>query len=100
MDRGIDYSELIEFLSGTDLNIICMETSGRRIYEEITASDFNAPERVHYAQHLDEAVKLASEITPEGSSCVLSPASASYGIFKNFEERGDAFKKLVSELNI
>ena len=55
-------------------------------------------ERVHYAEHLDEAVKLAAEITPEGMSCVMSPAAASYGIFKNFEERGDAFKALVNEL--
>ena len=47
---------------------------------------------------LDEAVKLAAEITPEGMSCVMSPAAASYGIFKNFEERGDAFKALVSAL--
>lgn len=98
MDRGIDYTELIEFLSGFDVNVICMETSGRRIFDTIQDSDFSAPERVRYAAHLDEAVKLAAEITPAGKSCVMSPAAASYGIFKNFEERGDAFKKLVSSL--
>ena len=99
MDRGIDYSDLVDFLSHFTVNVICMETSGKRVYDMIqSAGNFTSPERVHYAQHLDEAVKLASEITPEGKSCVLSPAAASYGIFKNFEERGDAFKKLVSEL--
>lgn len=98
MDRGIDYTELIEFLSDFQVNIICMETSGKRIFEEIKLSDFDAPERVCYAEHLEDAVKLAAEITPTGKSCVLSPAAASYGIFKNFEERGDVFKKLVSEL--
>lgn len=98
MDRGIDYSELISFLSETDINVICMEFSGKRIFDEIAARDFKNPERVRYVQHIDEAVKLASEITVEGQSCILSPASASYGIFKNFEERGDAFKALVKEL--
>ncbi|MBO5104565.1 MAG: UDP-N-acetylmuramoyl-L-alanine--D-glutamate ligase [Ruminococcus sp.] len=98
MDRGIDYTSLVDFLNESDVNVICMETSGKRIFDMIKSTDFKNPERVHYVQHLDDAVKLAHEITPSGTSCVLSPASASYGIFKNFEERGDAFKKLVSEL--
>lgn len=99
MDRGIDYAPLVDFLAEFDIRVICIETSGRRVYDMILARDgFKNKERVHYAEHLDEAVKLAAEITPEGMSCVMSPAAASYGIFKNFEERGDAFKKLVTEL--
>lgn len=99
MDRGIDYTELAEFLGKTDVNVICMEKSGKRIFDMIKNSDFKNPERVHFVPHLEDAVKLAHEITPSGTSCVLSPASASYGIFKNFEERGDVFAKLVAELN-
>ena len=95
MDRGIDYTSLVEFLSGTDINVICMERSGKRIYDIIQSTEFSSPERVHYAEHLKEAVELAGEITPQGSGCVLSPASASYGIFKNFEERGEVFKTFV-----
>lgn len=98
MDRGIDYTLLVDFLNGFEVNVICMETSGKRIFDMIKNTDFNNPERVYYIPHLDDAVKLAHEITPSGKSCVLSPAAASYGIFKNFEERGDVFKKLVSEL--
>ncbi|MBD5160147.1 MAG: UDP-N-acetylmuramoyl-L-alanine--D-glutamate ligase [Ruminococcus sp.] len=98
MDRGIDYTSLIEFLNTCDVNVICMETSGKRIYDTIRSMDFNKPERVYYVQHLDEAIELAYNITPSGTSCVMSPASASYGIFRNFEERGDAFKKLVEGL--
>lgn len=99
MDRGIDYTELIDFLSCSDVNVICMEDSGRRIFDSIRNSSFRAPERVRYTAHLDGAVKLAAEITSPGQSCVMSPAAASYGIFKNFEERGDAFKKLVFSIN-
>lgn len=99
MDRGIDYSPLLDYLATTSVNIICMEASGKRIYDMImTAEEFNSPERVHYVNHLDEAVKLAADITPSGQSVVLSPAAASYGIFKNFEERGDVFKQLVANL--
>ncbi len=100
MDRGIDYAPLVEFLADFDVRVICMEASGRRVYDMIQeCASFRDKDRVHYADHLDGAVKLAAEITPEGMSCVMSPAAASYGIFKNFEERGDAFKKLVSELD-
>ncbi len=100
MDRGIDYQPLVDFLADFDVRVICMEASGKRVYDMIQASgSFNNKERVHYADHLEDAVMLAAEITPEGMSCVMSPAAASYGIFKNFEERGDAFKALVAELS-
>ena len=99
MDRGIDYQPLVDFLADFDVRVICMEASGKRVYDMIQASgSFNNKERVHYVDHLEDAVKLAAEITPEGMSCVMSPAAASYGIFKNFEERGDAFKALVAGL--
>lgn len=98
MDRGIDYSDLIDFLCSFNVKIILMESSGKRIFETINNRKFKNPERVHYCAHLDEAFKLASQITSQGKSCVLSPAAASYGIFKNFEERGDAFKALVNSL--
>ena len=46
-----------------------------------------------------DAVKTAKEVTKPGKACVMSPAAASYGIFKNFEERGAAFKELVLKDN-
>ena len=99
MDRGIDYTSLVDYLAASNVYVICMEASGKRVYDMIMQNDaFSDKDRVHYTDHLEGAVELASRITPKGSSCVLSPAAASYGIFKNFEERGDAFKKLVSEL--
>ena len=96
MDRGIDYTPLVDFLLKFTVQIICMETSGERIFHMLEGT--SAADRAHFAPHLREAVELAAEITPQGKSCVLSPASASYGIFKNFEERGDAFKALVAGL--
>lgn len=98
MDRGIDYTSLVEFLNDSDVNVICMEASGKRVYDMIHSAKFNDISRIYYIPHLEEAVSLAAKITPSGKSCVMSPAAASYGIFKNFEERGDAFKALVAKL--
>ena len=98
MDRGIDYEELILFLSQHEIpNIILMEATGKRIYEEINTSypQFQGKERIKTVEHLEQAVELAKQITQKGKSCVMSPAAASYGIFKNFEERGEVFRQLV-----
>lgn len=99
MDRGISYVNLEHYLSDSKVaHIILMEDTGKRIYEEIQADypDFLHKERLYVVDHLEDAVELAKRITKKGSSCILSPAAASYGIFRNFEERGDAFVKLVN----
>lgn len=98
MDRGIDYAPLVEFLSDTDINIICMEASGKRIFDMTSSENFRNRNRVHCVKHLQDAVSLAAKITPTGKSCVLSPAAASYGIFKNFEERGNVYKSFVKSI--
>ena len=98
MDRGIDYSELINFLSGHKVpHIILMEATGKRIYQEIHKyyPEFKNRARLILAEHLEDGVKRARQITRPGTSCVLSPAAASYGIFRNFEERGETFSRLV-----
>lgn len=98
MDRGIDYRDLIEFLSQCTVpHIILMEATGKRIYQEIHKyyPEFKNRARLILAEHLEDGVKRARQITRPGTSCVLSPAAASYGIFKNFEERGETFARLV-----
>jgi len=100
MDRGISYESLEKYLSECKVpHIILMEATGQRIYREIEEKypDFKNKERIVLVSNLQEAVKVAKEVTSKGKSCVMSPAAASYGIFKNFEERGQVFKKLVHE---
>jgi len=100
MDRGIDYEPLIKYLEKSKVpNIILMETTGARIREEIKMGymELNNSDRLHLVDNLYDAVKLAKKITKKGKSCIMSPAAASYGIFKNFEERGETFKKYVKE---
>ncbi len=98
MDRGINYSVLIDNLITSSLDtVILMYDSGKRILSELEDIDYDkslAPEFV-YVPDLYSAVKYAKENTPKGKACILSPASASYGYFKNFEERGEVFCNLV-----
>lgn len=92
MDRGIDYTELETYLkTRDDLQIIFMYATGKRIYEELKEERPN----FHVVENLEEAVKLGTELTREGHYCLLSPAASSYDHFKNFEERGDIFRKLA-----
>jgi UDP-N-acetylmuramoylalanine--D-glutamate ligase len=100
MDRGIHYQELIQYLSGSTVrHIILMASTGKRIYEEIRADypEFHEKTRLLLVDTLEEAVVAAKRLTAKGTCCVLSPAAASYGIFRNFEERGDVFQKYVTD---
>lgn len=92
MDRGIDYTELVDFINGCSIeNIILLPDSGYRIYDELDGTKRN----IHKAADLSDAVKYAKKVTKV--RCLLSPAAASYGFYKNFEERGEHFRKLVQE---
>ena len=92
MDRGIDYDKLTDYIEKhPEYNYICMYASGKRIYDTGVISSLPY---VYYEEDLEAAVKKAEEITSKGA-IILSPAAASYDHFKNFEERGDCFKKLI-----
>ncbi|MBR3921189.1 MAG: UDP-N-acetylmuramoyl-L-alanine--D-glutamate ligase, partial [Oscillospiraceae bacterium] len=81
MDRGIDYAPLIEFLRAQKVpNVICMYDSGKRIFNE--AKEIEGTNLV-LVSDLKEACDMAKKLVKSGSSCLLSPASASYGNFKN-----------------
>ena len=92
MDRGISYTVLEDFMKQhSEFKFICMYATGERLIKELGTELSN----VFYEADLEKAVDKAFEITPAGKGCVLSPAAASYGYFKNFEERGDRFEELV-----
>lgn len=95
-DRGVNLDELIEFLWNSDIeNIICLHTTGEYIYKRLEKSDKN----LFKVNNMESAVNIAKKVTRPGTNCMLSPAASSYGFFKNFEERGQIFKKCVLENN-
>ncbi|MCI9087228.1 MAG: UDP-N-acetylmuramoyl-L-alanine--D-glutamate ligase [Clostridia bacterium] len=92
MDRGIDYTELIEFVNQSEMNnIICMPKTGHDIANQIE-------KKTYLVNTMEEAVVTAKQVTQKGKSCLLSPAAASYGFFKNFEEKGDIYQELVKTI--
>ena len=91
MDRGVSQKELIDFLKKSDVkNIICMPETGFVIYDELKKI-----KNVFKVKNMEEAVKIAKKVTEKNTICLLSPAASSYNEFKNFEEKGDIFKKLT-----
>ena len=72
--------------------MICLPKTGEYIFRELKNEKHK---KLFLAQNLQEAVKMAKQVTQKNTICVLSPAASSYGYFKNFEERGNLFKKLV-----
>lgn len=93
-DRGVNLKELIEFLADSDIeNIICLHTTGEYIYNKLEKTDKN----LFKVNNMESAVKIAKKVSKSGTNCLLSPAAASYGFFKNFKERGEIFKKCVLE---
>lgn len=92
LDRGINYSEFISFLNkGLIENLICLPNTGHIIADKLTNTTINK----YKVETLEEAVNIAKEVTKKNTICLLSPASASYGFFKNFKERGNQFKHFV-----
>lgn len=93
MERNIPYDKLADFLNtGAVKNVILLPDSGYRIGTLITNRDVNTV-KVH---DLEEAVTAASKLAHR--RVILCPAAASYGFYKNFEERGKHFKELVNRL--
>ena len=93
MDRGINYTPLLEYLCCSSVpHIILMSDSGKRMLEEAPDTLRN---RLSYAEDLPQAVALAKQITAPGKICLMSPAAASYNVYRNFEKRGEHFKELA-----
>jgi UDP-N-acetylmuramoylalanine--D-glutamate ligase len=94
VDRGYDFSKLEALLQEKNVeNIILFPESGTHILRD--ESRFN----VLHTSSMAEAVAFALAHTKSGAACVLSPAAPSYNLFKNFEERGDAFIAAVKGEN-
>jgi len=95
MDRGIDYTGLVEYLLTSRMeNIILIYASGKRISE--MSEELKKTKNIVLLDDIYAAAEWALANMKSGRACLLSPAAASYGYFRNFEERGDEFKKAIT----
>ena len=94
-DRKVNMDVLIQYLFKNPVDaVITMYESGQRIAKSIKQTGKQLNFKHYEVETLEQAVKVSKKITPIGGCVLLSPASPSYGAFKNFEERGEIFKKL------
>ena len=93
MDRGIDYSQFIDYLKTCKVeNIICMPDTGYKIMDKIKDD-----KKTYEAIDIEKAVDIAIKVTKKDAVCLLSPAASSYGFYKNFEERGERYKEQIKK---
>jgi len=94
----IDFTNLAKkVLKNKIENIILFPSTGQEIWKEIlnlSKKTKKIPKKF-FVKSMSDAVKIAYKQTQKGTVCLLSPACASFSIFKNYKERGNLFKKYV-----
>jgi UDP-N-acetylmuramoylalanine--D-glutamate ligase len=94
VDKGNDYSMLEGLVKQKVIGIICL---GQGI-DKIKKSFGHITEDIFQAKSASDAVKKSYMMAKKGYSVLLSPACASFDLFKDYEERGSKFKQAVRDL--
>lgn len=94
IDKGNKYEELFSLVNEKVKAIICLGKDNKKIFENFE----NLVEYITEVKSMSEAVKEAYSIAKSNDSVLLSPACASFDLFKNYEDRGEQFKAEVRKL--
>lgn len=94
-DRGLDFKGLARRIEKSKVKtLILFPGTGKRIKKELKKKDIDC----FFVKTMKEAVRLAYDNTGKGKICLLSPASPSFGLFKDYADRGEQFKRWVKML--
>ncbi len=95
-DRGYEFHMLVkELKNGNVRNVVLFPQSGEAIKKAFQTVEYN-PEHVLETQSMEEAVAFAYAHTQPGRACLLSCASPSYSLWRDFNEKGDQFVHYVN----
>lgn len=96
MDRGLSYDEFLGKVQHTEVRNFCFYgEAGLRMFQEV--QKIHSLKKNVYFRNFEECVLQAISMTGKGETCLLSPAASSYDQFRNFEERGEAFRNIIHE---
>ena len=95
--KGSDFSELAEEMIYHDVTALLIGDEAEAIAAACQNAGFDDIEIIHDTT-MAAIVRRASELAPTGSTVLLSPAAASFGLFKNYADRGDQFIAAVNAL--
>ena len=93
-DKGNDYAPLVELVREKARAIVCLGVDNRKIIEAFGPLGKPLVE----TGSATAAVQAAAGFARPGDAVLLSPACASFDLFKNYEDRGDQFREAVREL--
>ena len=94
VDKGNDYYELMALVNEKVKSIICIGLDNAKIIEAFGS----VVEVMVEVESMSDAVKTAQRLAEKGDTVLLSPACASFDLFKNYEDRGNQFKEAVRNL--
>lgn len=89
-DKGNDYQPLKKWVEEKVKSIIVLGQ-----HDEKFKTNFQKP--VYQVENMEEAIDLAQELSESGDAVLLSPACASFDLFRNYEDRGDQFRAEVKK---
>ncbi|MCP2239893.1 UDP-N-acetylmuramoyl-L-alanine--D-glutamate ligase [Thermoanaerobacterium thermosaccharolyticum] len=96
-DKGVSFDEFTSSFNGRVRKLILLGETRDLIYKSAVKNGFSR-EDITVVNSLDDAVYAAYKMSMPGDNVLLSPACASWDMFKNFEERGKLFKDTVNSL--
>lgn len=94
VDKGNDYALIEDLVKEKVKAIVCLGKDNTKIH----ASFENTGKTIVDTQSAKDAVEVAFHLSAKGDAVLLSPACASFDLFKNYADRGNQFKKAVKEL--
>ena len=94
-DKGSEFTEWINAFDGKVKKLILIGATKEKIAADAEKCGFHD---YVFADTFEEAVLLAAKTAESGEAVLLSPACASWGMFPNYEVRGDEFKRIVNSL--
>lgn len=94
VDKGNDYSMLMKLVKEKVRAIVCLGVDNKKIHEAFEGQ----VEVIVNSNSAKDAAQVALSLAEKGDTVLLSPACASFDLFKNYEDRGRQFKAAVREL--